>query len=327
MLAHNDPARPPRTVAVTGASGFVGASLVRALLRSGIAVRAVVRRSADAGRLAGEGLSIAIVPDIAAQEDWEPVLAGADAVVHAAGVAHRRAGASDYREVNVAATERLAAAAPRAGVRRLVFLSSAKVNGESTRQGAPFREDAAPAPGDDYARSKLEAEARLGAVARELGLETVVLRPPLVYGPGVKANFLALLRVVDRGLPLPFAGIGNRRSLVYVGNLVSAVESCLSHPSAAGGTFFVADDAAPSTPELVAAVAAALGRSARLFRVPRAVLRAAAAVTGERARLATLYESFELDTTRIRSALGWRPPHAFADGIAATCRWFAASRR
>jgi nucleoside-diphosphate-sugar epimerase len=300
----------PGEILVTGAAGFIGTALVESLRARQVAVRALVRgAAADA-----PGVRTVIVPDLPSHSDWRPVVEGVSAVVHLAGVAHRRAGALAYETGNVLATERLAAAAARAGVRRFVFVSSAKASGESSG-GRPLSEDDPADPRDDYARSKLEAERRLLAVAAKSRLEAVILRPPLVYGPGAKANFLALLRLVDRGVPLPVAGIENRRSLVYVGNLVAAIEACLGHPGAAGRTFFVADARPVSTPELVRAIAAGLGRPARMFRAPAALL--PRSVRG----------SLELDTARIRSALGWRPAVGFADGIAATCRWFAAARR
>jgi nucleoside-diphosphate-sugar epimerase len=247
--------------------------------------------------------------------------------VHLAGAAHLPRGADPlvFESTNVLATERLAAAAARAGVRRFVFVSSAKVNGERSAE-RPLREDDPPAPEDAYARSKLEAERRLLAIAKSSALEPVILRPPLVYGPGVKANFLALLRAVDAGWPLPLARVANRRSLVYLGNLTSAIEACLEHPAAAGETFFVADAAAVSTPELALAIARALGRPSRLFAFPPAALALLASLAGQRARLARLAGSLELDTSKIGSRLGWRPPHGFAEGIAETCRWFAAAR-
>jgi UDP-N-acetyl-alpha-D-quinovosamine dehydrogenase len=312
-------------VLVTGATGFIGSALVESLLRRGEAVRALGRRAAADGPAA---LRRVVVPDLRSHSDWRPLLDGVAAVVHLAGAAHLPRGAdrSVFESSNAVATERLAAAAARAGVRRFVFVSSAKVNGERSG-GRPLSEDAPVDPQDGYARSKLDAERRLLAVARSSSLETVILRPPLVYGPGVKANFLALLRLVDKGVPLPIAGIRNRRSLVYVGNLTSAIAACLAHPAAAGETFFVADEESVSTPELALALADALGRPARLFSVPPAVLGALASLAGQGERFRRVSESLELDTARIRSLLGWRAPHAFSEGIADTCRWFAASRR
>jgi nucleoside-diphosphate-sugar epimerase len=314
-------------ILVTGASGFIGATLVQALRRRGAAVRAVTRRAGSDG--SANGVRYLIVPDLVSHADWARLLDGVGAVVHLAGAAHQPRRADDaslHESSNVVATERLAAAAARAGVRRFVFVSSAKVNGECTA-GKPLSEDDPPDPRDAYARSKLEAERRLLAIAGSSSLEPVILRPPLVYGPRVKANFLALLRLADSGLPLPIAAIENRRSLVYLGNLTGAIEACLSHPAAPGKIFFVADGAPVSTPQLVRALAEALGRRAHLFPVPTALLGAAALLTGQRERFRRLSESLELDTTRLRSLLGWRPPYTFAEGIAETCRWFAASRR
>ena len=300
----------PGEILVTGATGFIGSALVESLRRRDLGVRALARGDGEDA----PGVRRVIVPDLASHADWRPVVEGVSAVVHLAGIAHRRAATTAYETGNVLATERLAAAAARAGVRRFVFVSSAKASGERS-SGRPLTEDDPADPRDEYGRSKLEAERRLLAIAAKSRLEPVILRPPLVYGPGVKANFLALLRLVDRGVPLPVRGVDNRRSLVYIGNLLSAIDACLSHPGAAGKIFFVADARAVSTPELVRAIAAALGRPARMFRAPPPLL--PRSVRG----------SLELDTTRIRSALGWRPTVELAEGIAATCRWFAAAHR
>lgn len=266
-------------VFVTGATGFVGRALSADLLRNGFDM----------------------VPADLRRPGWEAGLQGCEAVLHLAGVAHARATAAVYQEVNVAATERLARAAARAGVRRLVFVSSIKVNGEATPPERPFRADDAPAPLDDYGRSKWRAEQALAAVR---GLETVVVRPPLVYGPGVRANFLRLVQLVDTGLPLPFASIRNRRSLIYVGNLAALLRACASHPRAAGRTFLAADGTDLSTPELVRRIAAALGRKARLLPFPPALLPS------------KLAASLVVDAAATREALGWAPPHTVDEGLA-----------
>jgi nucleoside-diphosphate-sugar epimerase len=331
MLTHNAAPRLQGEIVVTGAAGFIGSCVVSALLGSGSRVRALVRTSAGAERLrrpARANLATVVVPDLTANVDWDPVLAGASAVVHAAGLAHVRPsgnGALAYQAINVEATGRLALCAARVGARRFIFLSSAKVNGECTL-ARPFSEEDPPAPADQYARSKLEAERRLADVARASALEPVVLRPPLVYGPGVKANFLRLMQLVRSGVPLPLAAIRNRRSLLYVGNLASAIEACLIGDAAAGKTFFVADDAVVSTPELIRAIAGALRRPARLFRFPLAAMLGMSALARQADPFRRLCESLELDTSRIRSQTGWCPPHTFSEGIAATCNWFAGAR-
>lgn len=311
-------------VLVTGAGGFVGRALFPALLAAGHDVAAAVRESGAAA--APEGTDPRPVGDIGPDTDWSGALAGIEAVVHLAARVHvmeERAAdpAALYRRVNAAGTRRLAEAAAEAGVRRLVFLSTVKVNGEATA-GAPFREGDPPAPRDDYARSKLEAEEALASVAARRGLETVVVRPPLVYGPGVKGNFLSLLGLCRRAPPLPLAAVDNRRSLIYLGNLCDALVRCLTEANAAGETFLVRDGDDLSTPELVRRLAAALGRPSRLFPVPAALLRAAGAVTGKSATVARLLDSLVVDDGKIRRVLGWAPPFTVAAGLGETAAWY-----
>ena len=238
---------------------------------------------------------------------WESELAGADVVLHLVGIAHARASDALYEEVNVALTERLARAAARAGVRRFVYVSSVKVNGEATPPDRPFRASDMPAPEDAYGRSKWRAEQVL---ARVEGLEIVVVRPPLVYGPGVKANFLRLLQLVDSGLPLPFGSLHNRRSFISLGNLVSLLRRCAEHPRAAGATFLAADGEDLSTPELARRVGIALGRSPRMVPFPAFLLPA------------KLAGSLVVDAAETRARLDWRPPHSVDEGLASTAAWY-----
>ena len=274
-------------VLVTGATGFIGRALCADFTGSGWQVTAGDLR----------------------QPRWEEALRGIDAIVYLAGVAHTRASEALYEEVNVAATERLALAATRAGVRRFVFVSSIKVNGEATPPDRPFRATDAPAPQDAYGRSKWRAEQSLAQVP---GLDVVVVRPPLVYGPGVRANFLRLLRLVDTGLPLPFGSIRNRRSLIFLGNLVSLLRRCAEHPGAAGKTFLAADGEDLSTPELVRRMGAALGRAPRLLPFPVFLLPS------------KLTASLAVDASDARDALAWQPPHTVDDALARTAAWYRA---
>jgi nucleoside-diphosphate-sugar epimerase len=307
-------------ILVTGASGFIGAALCRELLRRGHSVVGATRSA----RESGEGVHEIAIPDIAGEFDRKALLRGIDAVIHLAAIAHRPGGLeSEVRRVNVAATTRLADAA--AGVvRRFVFLSSVKVHGEDSG-GAAYRETDALRPEDVYGRSKVEAEQALTSIAAGGGMELVFVRPPLVYGPGVKANFLRLLRWIDSGLPLPFAGVSNRRSLVYLGNLVDAVARCVEHPRALG-PFLVSDEEIVSTPQLVSHAARALGRPARLFRVPPGVLRVAGAVSGRSEELRRLTGNLVIDTSKARRVLDWRPPYSLDEGLAQTARWFRSAR-
>jgi nucleoside-diphosphate-sugar epimerase len=206
-------------------------------------------------------------------------------------------------------------------VRRFVFISSIKVNGEE--RATPYTDADTPAPEDAYALSKWEAEQGLRQIAAETGLEVVILRPPLVYGPGVGANFLALLRAVACGVPLPLGAISNQHSLIYVGNLVDAMLRCIEHPAAAGKTFLVSDSEAVSTPELVRRMAAALGRPARLVALPVPLLRAAATLAGKSALAIRLLDSLSVDDTSIRRDLGWTPPFTLDEGLRETAAWYA----
>jgi nucleoside-diphosphate-sugar epimerase len=307
-------------ILVTGASGFIGAAVCRELLRRGHSVVGAARTA----RASGAGVHEIAIPDIAGEFDHKALLRGIEAVVHLAAIAHRPAGLeSEVRRVNVDATTRLAEAAAGA-VRRFVFLSSVKVHGEDSGSGA-YRETDALRPEDVYGKSKAEAEQALTRIAARSGMELVLIRPPLVYGPRVKANFLRLLRWIDSGLPLPFAGVSNRRSLVYLGNLVDAVARCLEHPRALGA-FLVSDEEIVSTAQLVSHAARALERPARLVRVPLGVLRLAGAVTGRGEELRRLTGNLVIDTSRARRVLDWRPPYSLDEGLAETARWFRSAR-
>lgn len=311
-------------ILVTGAAGFVGRALVHGLLVADHAVLPAVRRAS--------GLPHEIlVGDINTSTDWRPALAACDAVVHLAARVHvMHDEAADplaaFREVNTHATLNLARQAAQAGVRRFVFVSSVKVNGEGFPHPRPlsrgergaYVETDAPAPQDAYAVSKWEAEQGLWRIARETGLEVVILRPPLVYGPGVKANFLRLMRLVERGWPLPLGAIRNRRSLLYLGNFVDAIRRCVEHPAAAGQTFLLDDGEPVSTPDMVRALAQAMGRPPRLLAVPVGVLALAGGLLGKRAAVDRLTGSLFVDSSHIRSRLGWTPPYSLHQGLAAT---------
>lgn len=303
-------------VLVTGASGFVGSALVEFLHDKGYDVLGTVRSAALAQ------CSI-LAPELSATSGWRELLAGRDVVVHAAARAHVLTETETdplavFREVNTAGTLNLARQAVAAGVRRFVFISSIGVNGLYTRQGDCFTEQSPPAPHNDYALSKWEAEQGLLEISRETGLEVVILRPPLVYGPGVKANFLRLIRMVERGLPLPLGAIHNRRSFLYLGNFVDAIRLCVEHPQAAGQTFLLDDGEPVSTPELIRALARAMGRPARILAVPVGVLKLAGALVGKRAAVARLAGSLLVDSSLIRSRLGWKPPFSMEAGLAVT---------
>lgn len=303
-------------VLVTGASGFVGSALVEFLHGKGYDVVGTVRSAAAAQ------CSI-LAPELSANSGWREVLVGRDVVVHTAARAHvltetERDPLAVFREVNTAGTLNLARQAAAAGVRRFVFISSIGVNGLYTREGDCFTEQSPPAPHNDYALSKWEAEQGLLEISRETGLEVVILRPPLVYGPRVKANFLRLIRMVERGFPLPLGAIHNRRSFLYLGNFVDAIRLCVERPEAAGQTFLLDDGEPVSTPELIRALARAMGRPARILAVPIGVLEVAGALVGKREAVARLTGSLLVDSSLIRLRLGWRPPFSMEAGLAAT---------
>jgi len=301
-------------VVVTGAGGFIGRALVERLAARGTTVIAVLRREAPLPA----GAASIILGELTATTDWQPLLAGARGVVHLASRAHAPASEEQrWIEDEAAAAGALARQAKSAGVARLVLLSSIKVLGERT-QDLPFRAHQPPAPEDVYGLAKWRMEEAMRAAAGE---RLVLLRPPLVYGPGVKANFLSLLRLVDSGLPLPFAAIDNRRSLIFLDNLLDLVETALVHPAAAGGTFLLRDEEEVSTAELARRIAAALGRRPRLVACPPALLRLAGSLAGRAGAADRLLSSLRVDDLATRQRLGWRPRVALADGLAATARW------
>ena len=317
-------------VLVTGANGFVGSALCERLTAQGTGVRAVIR-TGSSSRNRSPSVQVAGVDGIHAGTDWSVALAGVTHVVHLAARVHvmqevARDPLAAFRVVNTAGTVNLARQAVAAGVRRFVYVSTIKVNGERT-SGRPFRADDNPQPEDAYAQSKLEAEILLKETGHYSGIEVVIVRPPLVYGPGVKGNFLSMLRVLRRGWPLPLASCSNRRSLVGLTNLVSLLEKCVTHPAAAGQVFLAADGEDLSTPELLSRVAHALGRKARLLPFPPAMLRLATRIAGREGIYERLCGSLQIDTGKTHELLGWAPPLSVDEELARTARWFLASNR
>lgn len=328
-------------VLITGASGFVGRAACARLVAQGLEVVGAVRQMPAQPVT---GVDYRIVGDLDADTNWRAALAGVEGVIHCAARVHVMRETSDdplaaFRSANVAGTERLARQAVAAGVKRLVFISSIKVNGEETSPASPlpsllprgergsFREDDAPAPQDPYGQTKWEAEAMLARVAQETGLEVVIVRPPLVYGPGVKGNLARLLSWVERGVPLPLAGIRNARSLIGIDNFTSALQACLIHPAAAGRTYLVRDGEDVSTPELVRRLGRHLGKPARLFALPAPLLEGLAALVGRRADVQRLTGSLVVDDSRIRRELNWIPPRTLDEGLAQMTRaWLDSAR-
>ena len=314
-------------VLVTGASGFVGGALSLALVRAGRHVTAAARSeitlpdASVADAIRSDALRRIRVGDLGADTDWSDALADCSAVVHCAARVHvmsERAAdpTAAFRVANVDGSVRLAEMAINAGVRRFIFLSSVKVHGEFTLPGFPFTERDVPVPSDPYGVSKADAEARLREVCGAGGLELAIIRPPLVYGPGVKANFLSMTRWLSRGVPLPFGSVTqNRRSLVALDNLLDLISTCLSHPAAACQTFLAGDGNDLSTTELLRRTAAALGLRARLIPVPAALLARGARLVGRPDLWQRLGGTLQVSIDHARVQLGWQPPLTVDEGL------------
>lgn len=295
-------------VLLTGSTGFVGSCLAARIYRN-YEVIGVSRRG-------GSG-SNTIVSEIDGGTDWADAVSGTDVVIHLAARVHMMHDTSadpltEFRKVNTEGTLNLARQAAAAGVRRFIFLSSVKVNGET----GFFRESDPEHPQDAYAVSKFEAEQGLRRIASETGMAVTIIRPPLVYGPGVKANFQALVRAVQKGIPLPLGAIDNRRSLVAIDNLVDLIVACIDHPAAANETFLVSDGEDLSSPELVRRLARAMGKPARLVPVPPGLLMAAARLAGRRTAAERLISSLQVDISKAARLLDWHPPVTVDEGLA-----------
>jgi len=316
-----------KRVLVTGATGFVGRILCQTLTRRGMQVRAATRVPCAAHLGCAE---TCMVGEIGRYTRWDEALAGVDWVIHLAAHAHvLRGGADDeaaYREVNAFGTACLAEAAVRSGVGRLVYLSTVKVNGELTPQ-ASFTARDEPRPVGAYAVSKWQGELALQKAALGSQLEAVTVRSPLVYGPGVRANFLRLMDSIRRGTPLPFGAVRNLRSLINVWNLADVLVRAAEHPLAAGRVWMVSDGVDVSTPELLSALGRAMGRAARLVPVPVGILRLAGALTGKRAEVDRLCGSLVVEISETRSQLDWTPAVTLQLGLERTAAWYLAEGR
>lgn len=308
-------------VVVTGAGGFVGRPLCAALMDDGHTVTAIVR---DTSKPAPKSSQLIATGDLATFAGWADTLAGADCIIHLAARTHTSdssANSADlYEAANVKVTESLAQAANKAGVQRIVFISSIKVNGERTKAGKPFRPGDPPQPEDDYGRSKARAEARLVELAG--GCEYVILRPPLMYGPGVRGNVEKLFSWAYKGMPLPIRSITNRRDVLGVRNFVSLILKAASEPQAANRIFLARDGEPVSTPQLYSAICRAFGTKPLLVPCPVAALDGAARLIGKTAAIEKLIGNLEIDDSETRTVLSWRPHVSMDDELAATARAF-----
>lgn len=312
-------------VLVTGAGGFIGNTLCPVLARAGYLVRAAARTNSPIPDGVAERV---VVGEIGGHTDWTQALRGVDLVIHLGARVHEMndaAAAGAYLETNARGTQRLAADSARNGIRRLIYLSSIKVNGEET-EGHAYSVADVPRPLDAYGRSKWQGEQFLAEIAASTGMQAVVLRPPLVYGPRVRANFLRLLRWVDREWWLPFGGIRNRRSLVSVWNLCDLLLRLLEHPAGSGRTWMVSDGEDISTADLVRRIARAMGRRARLVPIPASLLRLAGGALNKQAEMRRLCGSLTVDITPTRERLGWSPPLSMDESLARTVNWYRSAR-
>lgn len=302
-------------ILVTGANGFVGSAVMARLQLDKDSVLGAVRQNPQADQIA--------VGDLDETTDWGPALTGIEAVIHTAARAHQMEkhhveAAAEFRRVNVAGTLNLAQQAARAGVRRFVFISSIKAMGEY----GYFHTNDDCQPQDAYGMSKRDAELGLWKIANETGMEIVILRLPLVYGPGVKANFLRLMLLVERGIPLPFKLVHNARSLIGLTNLVDAIATCTRHPAAAGKIYLISDGDAVSTPELIRVIAKAFGREARLVPIPLFLMRTVTSILGKNELAQRLLDSLTVDVNPLQQELDWKPPMTFQQGINETVAWY-----
>lgn len=314
-------------VLVTGATGFVGRHLCSRLLAEGWQVRGTLLATEEPSTLVA-GVEPVVVAPLGPQTSWSKALEEIDVIIHLAARVHvmddpSKDPLSEFRLINTDGTRHLAEEAVKSGIKRVLFVSTVKVNGEESE--ASYTEESPPRPTDPYGTSKWEAELALRRIEATGDLQVVVVRPTLVYGPGVKGNFLNMLKAVQREAILPLASIDNRRSLIYVGNLVDALVTCTVHPDAAGKTYFVSDGGDVSTPELIRNIASSLGVSTHLLPFPPGLIRMGGRLFGKSETVNRVIGSLTVDSGKIRRELGWTPPFTMAQGLRETAAWFLES--
>lgn len=312
-------------VLITGINGFVGKALGDKLVGKGFNVNGAVRSLRSIGF--SDTIAKFVITDIDSKTDWQKALKDVEAVIHLAARVHVMKDTAidalaEFRKVNVEGTLNLARQAVEAGVQRFIFISSIKVNGEGTLLGHPYIAEDQPAPVDSYGISKREAEDALRQLASETGMETVIIRSPLIYGPGVKANFQSMMRWLDKGIPLPLGAIHNQRSLVALDNLIDLIVTCIHHPAAANQTFLAGDGEDLSTPELLQRMAAALGKKAWLVSVPELILMCGARLLGRLAIAQRLCGSLQVDISKARDLLDWKPPVSVDEALRKTAQYY-----
>ena len=317
-----NPSKPLRML-ITGANGFVGKPLCSAAHKAGYLVTAVTRKPARFG----DGVENMVVSDFNQEVLWSEAMQDVDVVVHLAARVHVmkesvKDALSAYRLINVDGTLRLASYAAVAGVRRFIYLSSVKVNGESTRKNRPFFADDAPAPEDPYGISKMEAEDALFRFSAKTGMEVTIIRPPLVYGPNVGANFASMMRWITYRWPLPLGAMTNQRSMVALDNLLDLILTCTEHPIAKGQVFLVSDGQDVSVTELLKKLAQMLNVPSHLIPVPVEYLRCIATIFGKKKIADRLCNSLQVDIGKTRQLLGWTPPMSLDQGLKKTANWF-----
>jgi len=314
-------------ICVTGSSGFIGKALCKQLLKYKHDILATSRYSNLPDIKPEKNLKFIQIEDINIEKKWPEILSGVECIIHCAARAHimndnKVDSLSLYQKVNVEGTRKLAEQASIAGVKRLIFLSSIKVNGELTKKSFCFRHADIPFPEDAYGISKWEAEQVLWEISRKSGLEIVIIRPPLVYGPGVKGNFLRLLNLVKRNVPIPLATVDNYRSFIGIDNLVDLLIRCTDHPGASGQTFLVSDGEDLSTPTLIKKISSAMGKKNFLFPVPISLIKFIGRMVGKSSEVDRLLSSLQIDSSLVYDKLGWKPPLNSDEGLLKMIKWY-----